>query len=214
MEKEMEKAKNLVKYCDSVYKTQRRKTRTVHCGDVPIGTTSITTYIDTCTYLTKTFTPCNLPIGTTYGLHTLPHILFLFFGTTYGLHTLPHTYFTTYFATYILPIQLSWYCSSDTYYIHIHTLLLHTHTYFTTYGLHTLPHTYFATYFTTYILCHIHTLLHTHTYFTTYGLHTLPHTYFTTYLLYLCTSSPSMKTPQFLLLLLGITPSAKHHSMK
>jgi hypothetical protein len=37
MEKEMEKAKNLVKYCDSVYKTQRRKTRTVHCGDVPIG---------------------------------------------------------------------------------------------------------------------------------------------------------------------------------
>jgi hypothetical protein len=129
MEKEMEKAKNLVKYCDSVYKTQRRKTRTVHCGDVPIGTTSITTYIDTCTYLTKTFTPCNLPIGTTYGLHTLPHIFFLFFGTTYGLHTLPHTYFTT-------------------------------------------------------------------------------------YLLYLCTSSPSMKTPQFLLLLLGITPSAKHHSMK
>ena len=76
MEKEMEKAKNLVKYCDSVYKTQRRKTRTVHCGDVPIGTTSITTYIDTCTYLTETFTPCNLPIGTTYGLHTLPHTYF------------------------------------------------------------------------------------------------------------------------------------------
>ena len=176
MEKEMEKAKNLVKYCDSVYKTQRRKTRTVHCGDVPIGTTSITTYIDTCTYLTKTFTPCNLPIGTTYGLHTLPHIFFLFFGTTYGLHTLPHTYFTTYFATYILPIQLSWYCSSDTYYIHIHTLLhtvyilYHTHTL-----LHTLPHTYFATYILYYI--HIHTLLHT--VYILYHIHTLLHTYST-----------------------------------
>ena len=98
MEKEMEKAKNLVKYCDSVYKTQRRKTRTVHCGDVPIGTTSITTYIDTCTYLTETFTPCNLPIGTTYGLHTLPHIFLFFVFWNY----IRSTYFTTYILYYIL----------------------------------------------------------------------------------------------------------------
>jgi len=31
------KQKTLNKYCESVYKTERRKTRTVHCGDVPIG---------------------------------------------------------------------------------------------------------------------------------------------------------------------------------
>lgn len=37
MEKKVEKAKNLIKYCDSVYKTERRKTSTVHCGDVPVG---------------------------------------------------------------------------------------------------------------------------------------------------------------------------------
>ena len=184
MEKEMEKAKNLVKYCDSVYKTQRRKTRTVHCGDVPIGTTSITTYIDTCTYLTKTFTPCNLPIGTTYGLHTLPHIFFCFLElhTVYILyhihtllHTLPHTYFQSNSLDTALLI-LTTYTYILYYYIHIHTLLhtvyilYHTHTL-----LHTLPHTYFATYILYYI--HIHTLLHT--VYILYHIHTLLHTYST-----------------------------------
>jgi len=37
MEERMQKTKELLSYCDSVYKTTRRKTRTVQCGDVSIG---------------------------------------------------------------------------------------------------------------------------------------------------------------------------------
>ena len=37
MEKKIQQAKDLMKYCDSVYTTQRRKTSTVTCGDVKIG---------------------------------------------------------------------------------------------------------------------------------------------------------------------------------
>jgi hypothetical protein len=73
---------------------------------------------------------------------------------------------------------------------------------------------YYLLYIHYYILYYIPTLPGDVSIGTTYRPHTVLRTYFTTYLLYLCTSSPSMKTPQFLLLLLGITPSAKHHSMK
>jgi hypothetical protein len=79
----MEKAKNLVKYCDSVYKTQRRKTRTVHCGDVPIGTTCCLHLLYTHYYILYYITtlPGDVPIGTAYCLHLL---------------CIHYTYFTTY----------------------------------------------------------------------------------------------------------------------
>ena len=185
MEKEMQKAKNLVKYCDSVYTTQRRKTRTVHCGDVPIGTTYLILHalLHTLLHTYSTWRRAH-----SYYLHTLLHTCFTTYH--YCIHTLLHTLLHTYFTHWCCPHTLLHTCFT-TYHYCVHTACVH-FTYILCYihhYTHALLHTTSA-----YILYYIHHYIHyVHGYFT----HWYSNKTTTTYLLYLCTSSSSVKTAQF-----------------